>query len=451
MDSVFEYILSPSLYETYILNMANAAIFLFDLKTGRCSSTIQVRLLCFLEPMNVRWGSELMGVDMFLLDSQSTMMPATVNVNRLAIHMPNLKNYRLSDSSMMIRFSDSTCFDEITEPAIPIGVESFRFASCSVLPTQTLSFQLSNNYHSTDIIGEVTAAKSTVTDPPHDKNRLMTTIKMDNDVSVTMSMFDSQPVKLHNQLESMGGDPRVLVATSINPKIVGGHLFLNATSGTRIYFDKETIAVVAQDTGLAPAAPLLKGYDKVESLSVADLNEFVNSASSQEIDFICTEKVTGIKLDKGWCYVSCSNCTKKLQRTVSLSHVWITDVCSICSHRIYFHWHCIQRLLPHAGDGVNPWDTQAPPFVADMEGKTYKFQVKVSAYNFTENHQIFTISCILSEGDRMPLRQFVVNGGDDDNGDDNSGAISVGVKVETGGSSQVQGSSGIKKKAHKLY
>ena len=87
------------------------------------------------------------------------MMPATVNVNRLAIHMPNLKvgslyslagfdvtqcnqNYRLSDSSMMIRFSDSTCFDEITEPAIPIGVESFRFASCSVLPTQTLSFQV---------------------------------------------------------------------------------------------------------------------------------------------------------------------------------------------------------------------------------------------------------------------------------------------------------------------
>lgn len=74
---------------------------------------------------------------------------------------------------------------------------------------------------------------STVTDPPHDKNRLMATIKMDN---------DSQPVKLHNQLESMGGDPRVLVATSINPKIVGVRLFLNATSGTHIYFDKETTA-----------------------------------------------------------------------------------------------------------------------------------------------------------------------------------------------------------------
>ncbi|KAJ4912139.1 Uncharacterized protein Rs2_06760 [Raphanus sativus] len=80
----------------------------------------------------------------------------------------------------MIRFSDSTSFDEITELTIPIGLKSFRFviiASCFVLPAQTLIFQLSNNNHSTDIIGEITDVKSTVTDPPHDKNSLMATIK----------------------------------------------------------------------------------------------------------------------------------------------------------------------------------------------------------------------------------------------------------------------------------
>ncbi|KAJ4900466.1 Uncharacterized protein Rs2_14417 [Raphanus sativus] len=32
-----------------------------------------------------------MGIDMLLIDSQSTMMPTTVNVNRLATHQPNLK------------------------------------------------------------------------------------------------------------------------------------------------------------------------------------------------------------------------------------------------------------------------------------------------------------------------------------------------------------------------
>ncbi|KAF2565020.1 hypothetical protein F2Q70_00017038 [Brassica cretica] len=50
--------------------MANVAIFLSDLKTGRCSSTVQVRLLRFWEARNVRRGGELMGVDILLLDSQ---------------------------------------------------------------------------------------------------------------------------------------------------------------------------------------------------------------------------------------------------------------------------------------------------------------------------------------------------------------------------------------------
>ncbi|KAG2271267.1 hypothetical protein Bca52824_065822 [Brassica carinata] len=111
---------------------------------------------------------------------------------------------------------------------------------------------------------------------------------MDNDASVTMSLFDAQAVKIHNQLEQMGVDPRVFVATSVNPKIVGGRLFLNATSGTHIYFDKETDAgerlffrLVEQDTGLPPVAPLLKSYAKVEKLSITELNDFVLSAASQ--------------------------------------------------------------------------------------------------------------------------------------------------------------------------
>ncbi|CAH8390149.1 unnamed protein product [Eruca vesicaria subsp. sativa] len=56
--------------------------------TGHSSSTVQVR---FWEAWNVNCGGELMGVDMLLLDFQATMMPATVNVNRLAAYMPNLK------------------------------------------------------------------------------------------------------------------------------------------------------------------------------------------------------------------------------------------------------------------------------------------------------------------------------------------------------------------------
>lgn len=75
----------------------------------------------------------------------------------------------------------------------------------------------------------------------------------------------------HKQFGELCGDPKVIVATNINPKLIGGRLFLNATSGTHMYFDKETNAgevlfyqLVARDTGLPSAAPLLRGYAKVE-------------------------------------------------------------------------------------------------------------------------------------------------------------------------------------------
>ncbi|CAF2112787.1 unnamed protein product, partial [Brassica rapa] len=84
--------------------------------------------------------AKVMGVHIVLQDSQATMMPVTVNVNRLAAHRPNLKagsiysltgfdltrcnqNYGLLDSSMLIRFSNQTSFDDVPEPSILIGTE----------------------------------------------------------------------------------------------------------------------------------------------------------------------------------------------------------------------------------------------------------------------------------------------------------------------------------------
>ncbi|KAH0863213.1 hypothetical protein HID58_080424 [Brassica napus] len=50
-----------------------------------------------------------------------------------------------------------------------------------------------------------------------------------------------------------------------------------------------------------------------------------------------------------------------------------------------------------AEDGVNPDDSRIPPFIADMEGKSYTFQVRVTAYNFTSNHKTFTITLYMKQ------------------------------------------------------
>ncbi|KAG2286419.1 hypothetical protein Bca4012_033012 [Brassica carinata] len=307
-----------------------------DLKSGKCSSAVEARLLRFWEAKNVKRGGELMWVDLLLIDVNSTMMQATIYANRLSRFRSKLaagtmftisgfdvtrcaQNFRLTDSPLMIRFNDSTAFDELTKPVSPLPEEGFRFRDHSEL------IGLANtNAHLPDIVGEITAVKINVSGTPGEKSRLMATIKLDKDSTVTLSLFESQAETFHKRLEDMHGDPKVVVATSINPKMIGGGLFLNATSGTHVYFDKETKAgeyyfykLVARDNGVSSAAPLLKGYAKVETLTISELTSFVASAQPQDIDFVCTGKVVRLDVDKGWCYVACAKCSKKLQRTVS--------------------------------------------------------------------------------------------------------------------------------------
>ncbi|CAN6875664.1 unnamed protein product, partial [Brassica oleracea] len=80
------------------------------------------------------------------------------------------QNFRLTDSSLLIRFNESTYFEELTEPVSPLPEEAFRFCNQSEL------IGLANtNTQLPDIIGEILGVKSTVCDPLEEKNRVMVT------------------------------------------------------------------------------------------------------------------------------------------------------------------------------------------------------------------------------------------------------------------------------------
>ncbi|KAF8113224.1 hypothetical protein N665_0054s0039 [Sinapis alba] len=161
------------------------------MKAGKCSAVVEARLLRFWEARNVKRGGELMWVELLLIDVNSTIMQATINAHRLQKFWPKLaagttysisgfdvarcaQNFRLTDSSLLIRFSETTEFDEISDPVSPLPLEGFRFRNQSEL------VGLANtSAHLPDIIGELTAVKSTVSEPPADKNRVMATIKME--------------------------------------------------------------------------------------------------------------------------------------------------------------------------------------------------------------------------------------------------------------------------------
>ncbi|CAF2110740.1 unnamed protein product [Brassica napus] len=69
-----------------------------------------------------------------------------------------------------------------------------------------------------------------------------------------------------------------------------------------------------------------------------------------------------------------------------------------------------------AEDGVNPDDSRIPSFIADMEGKSYTFQLRVTAYNFTSNHKTLIFS-IVDELGRVRDDDVDDNGGNEDDDD----------------------------------
>ncbi|CAN7105125.1 unnamed protein product [Brassica rapa subsp. narinosa] len=69
-----------------------------------------------------------------------------------------------------------------------------------------------------------------------------------------------------------------------------------------------------------------------------------------------------------------------------------------------------------AVDVVNPEDSRIPPFIADMEGKSYTFQVMVTAYNFMGNHKTLIFS-IVDELGRVRDDDVDDNGGNKDDDD----------------------------------
>ncbi|KAG2305169.1 hypothetical protein Bca52824_033820 [Brassica carinata] len=371
--------------------MVNSKVFFSGLKSGRCSSTVEARLLRFWEARNVKRGGELMWADLLFVDVNGTIMQASISANCLPQFQDRLsvgtmfsisgfdvarcaQNYRLAYSSILIRFNETTSFEELSDPVSPLPKEGFRFRNQSEL------FGLANtNRQLPDVIGETLGVKSTVTDPPEERNRVMVTMKLDR--------------------------------------------------------------LVARDTGLPSAAPLLRSYAKVEKMTIPEFNNFFLTAyliyMMQEIDFLCTGRVVRVDAEKGWCYVAWSKCSKKLQRTASAftcgrcnnSHtvgalrdrvemaisddsgegtfVWFDGVMTKLHSR-----RASEAVQMLAVEGVNPEDSRIPPFIVEMEGNAYTFQVRVTAYNFTEHHKTFTITRVVEEHGRLPIDD--VNGGNDD-------------------------------------
>ncbi|XP_033134433.1 uncharacterized protein LOC117127840 [Brassica rapa] len=225
---------------------------LSDLKAGRCSNTAEVRLLRVWEARNINKGMELMSLDMLLIDENSTVVHGTVSALLQLRFRPRMTEgsvytlsgfdvtrsspkYRLSDAPVAIRFNDGTEFEKLATTSRTIPTEHFRFR-----PYDQILGLANTGRQLPDVMGELSAIRSTITDRIPGAQRVMLNLRLESDTTVCVSIFDSLALAFHSKLDVYGKEPRIVVVTAVNPKLVSGKLYLNGTSATRVFFDSET-------------------------------------------------------------------------------------------------------------------------------------------------------------------------------------------------------------------
>ncbi|XP_033137294.1 uncharacterized protein LOC103838187 isoform X2 [Brassica rapa] len=467
-----------------------------DLRAGRCSNTAEVRLLRLWEARNINKGGELMSLDMLLIDENSTVVHGTVSALlqlRFRQRMTegsvytlsgfdvtrSSPKYRLSDAPVAIRFNDGTEFEKLATTSRRIPSEHFRFR-----PYDQILGLANTGRQLPDIMGELSAIRSTIADRIHGAQRVMLNLRLG-------SIFGSLALSFHNKLDGYGREPRIVVVTAVNPKLVSGKLYLNGTSATRIFFYSET-AVGADafarlptgDTDQSGSSSKVVHAQKIEPMTVSELNQFIFTADPQIIEFLCTAKVTEIQLDEGWCYIGCSTCSKKLIReetsftcvpcnetnavaklkyrvilsvsddtgsaaflgfdeeVASLTHVLASDaaqivvcplidlyVLSVKCFIVYLVYLYFSYTLQGIGTNAQV-DIDLPRSLANLVGSTYTFQLRLKDFNFGPNHRSFTISRIFPARDLAPKPTFSEGGEDTDQSLPQS--VATGLDVRAG-------------------
>lgn len=184
-------------------------------------------------------GGELMSLDMLPLDENSTLIQGSVSAIRQLKFRKRLTegsvymlsgfdvarsnpNFRLSDAPLSTRFNDGTSFDKLTDSVRTIPAELFRFR-----PYNQLLELANTGKQLPDIIGELIAIRSTITHHIPGAQRVMLTLRLQSGDNVCVSLFDSMALAFHNKFDAYGKEPKVVLATSVNPKIVGDKRVFN--------------------------------------------------------------------------------------------------------------------------------------------------------------------------------------------------------------------------------
>ncbi|KAL1220395.1 Replication protein A 70 kDa DNA-binding subunit A [Cardamine amara subsp. amara] len=424
-----------------------------DLDGDFCKDEVLVRLIHFWEARNHTRGNALLGIELLFIDTKSTTMQGFIPANSIFRYEDSLKRnalyklknfiinprkkvYRVSDHKSAIFFTNQTSLDEITNGDQTLDLQKFR-----IRPYNDFAAIADQNGDLYDVIGQIRLitgdnlhTPTSLAEAPQvangrAKDKVFLHLFMKDGETVRIFLWDRIAETFRKRWNDSPTKPDVVLITTVSSKTLGGAVVMNSTSSTRLFFDKDIPEITEFITWLGEEGnntltlnSSSSAITKIETVTIKDIYKFIEEENPQRASFICVATIVGVLGERGWKYISCTGCNTMLEKSDT------TLLCKTCNTPntigvVRFRFEISVRdenndvttFVIFDQEGTNLTGRKAPDVsremledggsegsnnkipecILDIVGRTCKFQLKLTHFNFRTSRQTMTVSRIV--------------------------------------------------------
>ncbi|CAH2078325.1 unnamed protein product [Thlaspi arvense] len=400
------------------------SISLHKLALGKSNQNITVRLLRSWEVRNFKLNGALMSLDLLLLDEKDTLIQASIYHRR--IHrfksllkdgnlyflsdfevVPSYGHYKITDSELLIRFTDTTQLLEVPDDAIAIKEEKFRLRTYSELEALAdTNLQL--------VVGQIIQVQGSNLEDSTSTQKIVVGLLIQNGVKIRITLWDGQSSAFRQLFRNTKRKCSVIVMTSLNPKKFAGKPQLSSSGSTRFYIDyglevvktfMGSLGIKDGDSDVATVDEERRSANSLGTLTITQLLDFVSAGDKQEKEIICEAKIIEISERNG----------DEDAIGILRFRVEIEVQCGVATTKFVLFDKDVRKLTNTTAEDITASqldfqkpdekdekeENQSPDLIPEclrrLIGKTMDFQVKITKYNFRTSFQTFTVTRVVNE------------------------------------------------------
>ncbi|XP_018510164.1 uncharacterized protein LOC108870103 isoform X2 [Brassica rapa] len=267
---------------------------------------------------------------------------------------------------------------------------------------------------SSPIVGQIQSVQDSDLAAAGVMTRVVVPFLIEPMVVVYLSLWDDVASMFRGLISSGDRTQSVMVVTTVNPKIFGGNLYLNATPATKFDFDPALQAIAEFTASLKgpsgeafPCIDTKHGIKKKEVVSIGERNKFITNSDEQthEADLICKARAVEVLQQNGWFFISCTGCSKKLDKfgsSLRCNRCANPNVTGVIKEMVKLTKQDAPGLTLDEMNGGG--SEELPQSVKDLAGKIFVFHIRVTPLIFSPSHPI-TVSSIM---DSIPPETFKI-------------------------------------------